>query len=73
MKSLAVTDGAMLYVHGWSSTGNSDNPQLPPYGEALAKHDTDDDGRFSEEEAFLPMMRERFSSYFDFDRDGFGR
>lgn len=71
VKSLAVTDGAMLYVHGWSSTGDSDNQQLPPYGESLAKHDTDGDGRFSEEEAFLPMMQARFSSYFDFDRDGF--
>lgn len=71
VKSLAVTDDSMLYVHGWSSTGNAINEELPPYAEALAKHDADGDGRFSEQEAFLPMMRERFSSYFDFDRDGF--
>ncbi len=71
VKSLAVTDGAMLFVHGWSSTGDSANEPLPPFGDSLARHDTDGDGRFSEEEAFLPMMRARFSSYFDFDRDGF--
>ncbi len=71
VKSLAVTDGAMLYVHGWSSTGDSSNESLPPYAEALAEHDADADGRFSEEEAFLPLMRARFNSYFDFDRDGF--
>ena len=71
VKSLAVTDGEMLYVHGWSSTGDRENEKLPPYAEALAKHDTNADGRFSEDEAFLPMMRERFGSYFDFDRDGF--
>ena len=71
VKSVAVTDHSMLYVHGWSSTGNSVNEKLPPYSEALAEHDANRDGRFSEQEAFLPMMRERFSSYFDFDRDGF--
>ncbi|MCY4597170.1 MAG: PQQ-binding-like beta-propeller repeat protein [Bryobacterales bacterium] len=71
VKSLAITDDSMLYVHGWSSTGNAVNEKLPPYGEVLAKHDADGDGRFSEQEAFLPMMRERFGSYFDFDRDGF--
>ena len=71
VKSLAVTGDAMLYVHGWSSTGNSVNEELPPYSEALAQHDADGDGRFSEQEAFLPMMRQRFRSYFDFDRDGY--
>ena len=71
VKSLAVTDGEMLYVHGWSSTGDAENEVLPSYAEALAKHDANADGRFSQEESFLPMMRDRFSSYFDFDRDGF--
>ena len=72
VKSLAVSDGEMLYVHGWSSTGDGPaNEKLPPFSEALASHDTDKDGRFSETEAFFPMMRRRFSSYFDFDLDGF--
>ena len=71
VKSLAVTDGAMLYVHGWTSTGDSANEPLPSFAEALARHDADGDGRFSKNEAFLPMMRQRFGSYFDFDRDGF--
>jgi len=44
---------------------------LPPFAEVLAKHDVDADGRFSKDEAFFPMMQNRFSSYFDFDRDGF--
>ena len=71
VKSSAVMDNGMLYVHGWSSTGNAVNDRLPPYADALSKHDADGDGRFSEGEAFLPMMRERFRSYFDFDRDGY--
>lgn len=71
VKSLAVTDGAMLFVHGWSSTGDAANDPLPPFNEALARHDADGDGRFSREEAFLPMMQARFGSYFDFDRDGY--
>ena len=71
VKSLAVTDGRMLYVHGWSSTGDAVNESLPPFAEAVARHDTDGDGRFSREEAFLPIMQSRFGSYFDFDRDGF--
>ncbi len=71
VKSLAVTDGAMLYVHGWTSTGDSANKPLPSFADSLARHDADADGRFSKDEAFLPMMRQRFDSYFDFDRDGF--
>ena len=71
VKSLAVSDGSMLYVHGWSSTGDGPNEKLPPFSEALARHDADKDGRFSRTEAFSPMMSKRFSSYFDFDRDGF--
>jgi outer membrane protein assembly factor BamB len=70
VKSLAVTDGNMLYVHGWSSTGEVVNEELPPFESSVAAHDADGDGRFSKAEAFLPMMRDRFS-YFDFDRDGF--
>ena len=71
VKSMAATDGEMLFVHGWSSTGDSDNEELPSFAEVLAKHDVDADGRFSKDEAFFPMMQNRFSSYFDFDRDGF--
>ncbi|MEX2303974.1 MAG: PQQ-binding-like beta-propeller repeat protein [Bryobacterales bacterium] len=70
VKSMAVTDGKMLYVHGWSSTGDAPNEALPAFEQSIAEHDTDKDGRFSESEAFLPMMKSRFS-YFDFDRDGF--
>ncbi len=71
VKSTAVTDGTMLFVHGWTSTGDAANEPLPPFKEALADHDADGDGRFSRDEAFLPMMRARFGSYFDFDRDGY--
>ncbi len=71
VKSLAVTDGATLFVHGWSSTGDRPNDPLPPFNEAIARHDSDGDGRFSKQEAFFPMMQARFGSYFDFDRDGF--
>ena len=71
VKSLAVTDGSMLFVHGWASTGDAPNDPLPPFEEALARHDSDGDGRFSKQEAFLPMMQARFGSYFDFDRDGY--
>ncbi len=71
VKSLAVTDGSMVFVHGWSSTGDAANKPLPPFNEALALHDADGDGRFSPGEAFLPMMQARFGSYFDFDRDGY--
>ena len=52
-------------------TGDSDNEELPSFSEVLAKHDANDDGRFSKDEAFFPMMQNRFSSYFDFDRDGY--
>src|SRR4051794_21178979 len=66
-KSVAVVDGDMVYVCGWESGGDSISPpESPTWEEALARYDTDRDGKLTPTE----VMREfrNFGEY-DLDRD----
>jgi outer membrane protein assembly factor BamB len=66
-KSVAVVDGDMVYVCGWESGGDSATPaESPTWEEALARYDTDHDGKLTPTE----VMREfrNFGEY-DLDRD----
>jgi outer membrane protein assembly factor BamB len=66
-KSAAVIDGDVLYVCGWESGGDTETPPpTPTWAEALAKYDTDKDGKLTPAEA-LPEFR-AFGEY-DLDRD----
>jgi outer membrane protein assembly factor BamB len=66
-KSAAVVDGDMVYVCGWESGGDSATPaESPTWEEALARYDTNHDGKLTPAE----VMREfrNFGEY-DLDRD----
>jgi outer membrane protein assembly factor BamB len=66
-KSAAIVDGDVLYVCGWESGGDTETPPpTPTWAEAIAKYDTDKDGRLTPAEA-LPEFR-AFGEY-DLDRD----
>lgn len=66
-KSVAVLDGDVLYVCGWESGGDTENPpKTPTWEEAVAKYDTDKDGKLTPAEC-LPEFR-AFGEY-DLDRD----
>ena len=66
-KSVALVDGDMVYVSGWESGGDSGTPaESPTWEEALARYDTDHDGKLTPTE----LLREfrNFGEY-DLDRD----
>jgi outer membrane protein assembly factor BamB len=66
-KSAAVVDGDVVYVCGWESGGDSATPaESPTWEEALARYDTNHDGKLTPAE----VMREfrNFGEY-DLDRD----
>jgi len=66
-KSAAVVDGDIVYVCGWEPGGDSSTPaETPTWEEALARYDTDRDGKLTPTE----VMREfrNFGEY-DLDRD----
>jgi len=66
-KSAAVVDGDTVYVCGWESGGDSATPaESPTWEEALARYDTNHDGKLTPAE----VMREfrNFGEY-DLDRD----
>ena len=49
LKSVAAIDGNMIYVSGWEAGGDSEfvRKEIPDFPEALAKQDSDRDGRLS--------------------------
>jgi outer membrane protein assembly factor BamB len=66
-KSVAVMDGDIVYVCGWESGGDTATPaKTMTWEEALARYDTDRDGKLTQTE----LMREfrNFGEY-DLDRD----
>jgi outer membrane protein assembly factor BamB len=66
-KSVAVVDGDMVYVCGWESGGDTATPaESLTWEEALARYDTDHDGKLTPTE----LLREfrNFGEY-DLDRD----
>jgi outer membrane protein assembly factor BamB len=66
-KSAAIVDGDMVYVCGWESGGDTETPaESPTWTEALAKYDTDKDGRLTPEEVLREFRN--FGEY-DLDRD----
>jgi outer membrane protein assembly factor BamB len=73
MKSTPSLSGDMLYINGWGWPENQPGRQiyLTPFDEALAKHDSDRDGKISREE--MPHERLKHEVYFktfDTDQDG---
>jgi len=75
MKSIASTDGDVLYVNGWGFPTNQPGQQIkvPPFAEGLALMDNDKDGKISREESRKDqMMKEDWAfAAFDLDRNGF--
>ena len=66
-KSAAVVDGDLVYVCGWESGGDSATPaESPTWGEALARYDTNHDGKLTPAEVAREFRN--FGEY-DLDRD----
>jgi outer membrane protein assembly factor BamB len=71
MKSTPVIGDDIIYVHGWA--GGADEGQqenVPPFAEVLQKHDTNKDGKLSQEEVGDEKITKDWKS-FDLDRDNF--
>ncbi|MCP5112660.1 MAG: PQQ-binding-like beta-propeller repeat protein, partial [bacterium] len=70
VKTVAVTQGNLIYAHGWASGGDAPaRDELPGWEQVLADHDTDGNGAITPPEAFLERMKSRFGSY-DLDKNG---
>ena len=55
-KSAAVVDGDIVYVCGWESGGDSATPaESPTWEEALARYDTDHDGKLTPTEVGVSL------------------
>ena len=78
MKSVASIDGTTLYVNGWGFPQNQPGAQVPtiPFDEALARYDSNKDGRIAGTEVTgeTPLDRVLNPKYgfpaFDLDRNG---
>ncbi len=69
LKSVPVIDGDVIYVSGWEIGGDAEQPfEVPTWTEALAKYDSNHDGRISRAEA--PFKNEGSFHDTDLDRDG---
>ena len=67
MKDVPVIDGDVVFISGWETGGDNESPAEPPtFEEALAKYDSNGDGRLSYAEVarLIPNFAE-----FDLDRD----
>jgi outer membrane protein assembly factor BamB len=72
IKPTPVVDGDVVYFvtySGESEPGEQEN--VPPFEEALAKMDTNRDGRLSKDEIDDPRAKQRFEEYLDLDDNGF--
>ena len=66
-----VADDTVYFV---TFSGESDPGQqevVPPFAEALSRHDADKDGRLSKDEIVDPRAKARFAEYLDLDDSGF--
>ena len=69
LKSVPVVDGDLVYVSGWETGGDTEQPpEVPTWTEALAKYDSNHDGRISRAEG--PFKSEGSFHDTDLDRDG---
>jgi len=71
-KSVPVVDGDTIYVNGWEIGGGpGEGFDLPSFEEALARHDSDGDGKLAFEEKAHPMLASRQAfEQLDLDKDG---
>jgi outer membrane protein assembly factor BamB len=69
LKSVPVIDGDIIYVSGWESGGDTEQPaDVLTWQQALEKYDLNHDGRISRAEA--PFKSEGSFHDTDLDRDG---
>jgi outer membrane protein assembly factor BamB len=69
LKSVPVIDGDVVYVAGWETGGDTEQPaESPTWAEALAKYDSNHDGRISRSEG--PFKSDGAFHDTDLDRDG---
>lgn len=72
IKPTPVIANDVVYFTTWageSEPGQQEN--IPPFSEALAKLDTDKDGKLSKDEIVDPRAKARFDEYLDLDDSGF--
>ncbi len=72
MKSGAVFSGDTVYVSGYNMPDNDPGRQvkIEPFPEALARYDTNKDGRISEAEAAIDKRLKEYFIYLDLNHDG---
>jgi hypothetical protein len=67
-----VVAGDVVYFAAFSAESDPGQQELvPPFEEALAKWDTNKDGKLSKQEIPDPRAKSRFEEYLDLDRTGF--
>lgn len=72
VKPTPIVAGDTLYFVTYSGESNpGDQEVVPPFEEALAKLDTNKDGKLSKDEIIDPRAKERFDEYLDLDDSGF--
>lgn len=72
VKPTPVVAGDSVYFVTYSGESNpGDQEVVPPFKEALAKLDTNRDGKLSKDEIVDPRAKERFEEYLDLDDSGF--
>ena len=72
VKPTPIVAGDTLYFATYSGESNpGDQEVVPPFEEALAKLDTNKDGKLSKDEIIDPRAKERFDEYLDLDDSGF--
>ena len=71
-KTVATVSSDSAYVHCWAGGGDSpvaSREQYPGFDKVLAQHDSNKDGKITQDEAFLPKMQKNIKS-FDIDKTG---
>ncbi|HTM47432.1 MAG TPA: PQQ-binding-like beta-propeller repeat protein [Bryobacteraceae bacterium] len=72
VKPTPVIAGDVIYFATFSAESDPGQQEvLPPFQEALAKWDTNKDGKLSKDELPDPRAKTRFDEYLDLDRTGF--
>ena len=73
LKSVPIVDGDTIYINGWEIWGDpgEEKPPPPPFAEVVAKHDANEDGVLSHNEAPDPSFH-RGNTWNDTDFDGDG-
>jgi outer membrane protein assembly factor BamB len=66
-----VADNALYFVCYSAESDPGEQQKMPPFEEALAKLDSNRDGKLSKQEITDPGAKSRFEEYLDLDRTGF--